>query len=73
MRYDISHIGSKIKKLRKQNGLSQMQLAVKANLGVHTVHQWEQNIAYPSLMSIIILCDVLDCKFEDLVERKVTK
>lgn len=70
MNYTADNISARLKELRKREGLSQMQLAVKMQTTVHSIQQWEQRIALPSLDSLMRLCTALDCEIEDIIERR---
>ena len=62
-------IGESIKKLRKQRGLTQAQLATV--IGVHTcqISTWETGRMFPSVLNCITLADVLGVTLDELVGR----
>ena len=50
-------IGEKIRVLRKNNGLSQEDLALELGLSRQTVHKWEKDAMQPSADNLKSLCD----------------
>lgn len=61
---------SKIKELRKAAGLTQQQLADKAEIKLRTLVSYEQNQRNPegmALLTAIKLADVLGCEPRDLI------
>lgn len=63
---------NKLKTARQAAGLSQSQLAEKANLNVRTIQHYEQgskNFDHARLDTILKVCLALKCKFEDVVEN----
>lgn len=52
-------LGKRIKKLRKDKGLTQAQLGNLVNKGESTVRTWELDRSQPSPQTIRLLCDVL--------------
>jgi len=54
------NIGSAIKQIRKQKGLSQKDLAEKCNLSVNALCQIETNSAFPQKSTIKSVCDALE-------------
>lgn len=72
---EISHEARKetrLKRYRSLVGLSQRELAERADIPVRTIQQYEQrqkNINKAQLEYVIRLSKVLHCSVEDLVER----
>ena len=52
-------IGERIKELRKQNNISQVQLAKSLNISRQAVSKWENDLAEPDTLNLIQLADVL--------------
>ena len=48
-------IGEKLSKLRKENGISQEELAEKVNVSRQSVSKWEMNQALPQIDKILII------------------
>lgn len=59
---------SVLKKLRIQKGLSQEELAFKANLHRTYISQLERGLKSPTLNTISILADVLDVSLAQFVK-----
>lgn len=62
---------NKLSKLRKNNNLSQEQLADKLGVSRQAVSKWESGLTYPDMEKIIQLCKLLDCNLEDLLDDGV--
>lgn len=60
-------LGEKIKKLRKENNLSQEQLAEKLNVSRQAISKWEANKAYPDIENLILLRKIFDVTLDDLI------
>lgn len=69
---DQKKIGSLLKELRTQKGLTQEQLAEKLNVTNRTVSRWENGNNMPDLSIIVELADFYDINIRDLLngERK---
>lgn len=63
----------KLQKMRKAKGLSQSQLAERADLNVRTLQHYEQGskcFDNANMTTILKVCLALECKMEDIVENK---
>ena len=61
---------SKLKERREASGLSQSQLAEKAELSKRTLQELEQgrrDINGVKLLTLLKICDTLGCRLEDIV------
>ena len=63
-------IGDKIYKLRKENNLSQEELANKLNVSRQTVSKWELGDSCPDFDKIVPLCDIFNISTEELLRGK---
>lgn len=64
---------SKLKTTRQAKGLSQSQLAEKANMNVRTLQHYEQGskvFDHARIDTILRVCLALDCKLEDIIENQ---
>lgn len=63
----------KLKEMRQAAGLSQSQLAEKANINARTLQHYEQgskNFDHARMDTIFRVCLALNCKFEDVIENQ---
>lgn len=63
----------KLKELRMKAGLSQSQLAEKADINLRTIQHYEQGskiFDHARIDTIFKVCIALDCKLEDIIENK---
>jgi transcriptional regulator with XRE-family HTH domain len=58
----------KLQKLRKEKNYSQEILANKLEVSRQSVSKWETGSARPDMEKIIQMCEVLDCKLDDLLD-----
>lgn len=69
MSREISQIGKNIKKLRKQNGLSQDRLSKLADISYNTVIKLESGgITNPSIATLQKLTKALNVSVDDLLK-----
>ncbi len=67
-------IGQNISKLRKDNGLTQAELAEKLNVSVQAISKWENDISYPDIERIGQLAYALNTSAEAIINReRITK
>lgn len=63
----------KLKEMRQAANLSQSQLAEKAGLSLRTLQHYEQGAKefdHARIDTILKVCLVLNCKFEDIIENQ---
>lgn len=60
-------LGEKIQQLRKENNLSQEQLAEKVNISRQAISKWELDITAPDIQSIILLCKIFNVTSDELI------
>ena len=58
-------IGEKIKELRNEKGLSQMQLAKMIGVSQKAIDYWERNVNEPKASYIIALVKTFDVTFDE--------
>lgn len=63
----ILNLGDRIKNLRKENNLSQEQLAQKLNVSRQAISKWESNRAYPDIDNLVLLRNIFKVTLDDLV------
>ena len=59
-------LGERIMKLRKQAGVSQLDLAKMLDVSRQAVSKWENDLAFPDVSNLIKLADLLDTDIEYL-------
>lgn len=65
--------GKLISELRKQQGLTQQQLADKLNLSNKTISKWECGLGSPDLSNLPILADTLGVSVDELLRGKLSR
>lgn len=63
----MEYFGNKLKAVRKNRGMTQMELAKRLNVVKGTVSAYEQGLSYPTVETLIKLCDVLDTSADYLL------
>ena len=58
-------IGEKIKELRTEKGLSQMQLSKLINVSQKAIDYWERDVNEPKASYIISLVKIFDISFDE--------
>lgn len=64
-------IAEKIKQLRKDNNMTQENLAEKLNVSRQTISRWETNIAIPDANNIVAISKVFNITTDELLDYKV--
>ena len=64
-------LSENLKKIRKDNNLSQEQLAEELGVSRQAISKWESGAAYPEMDKIIQLCDKFDLNIDDLLHRNI--
>ena len=57
--------------LRKQNNLSQEELADKLGVSRQAVSKWESGGTYPDMDKLLSICEIFNCTIDQLVKGKV--
>lgn len=64
-------LSDNIKKLRKDNGFSQEDFAVRLNVVRQTVSKWENGLSVPDAEMLIKIADELNTTVSDLLDTKI--
>ena len=64
-------IAEKIKKLRKDNNMTQEDLAEKLNFSRQTISKWETNVVIPDADNIVSICKLFNITTDELLDYKV--
>ena len=60
-----------IKKIRKDNNLSQEDLADSLGVSRQAISKWESGVAYPEMDKIISICQKFDVNIDDLLNKDI--
>lgn len=60
-------IGDKIKKLRKQNHMTQEELSEKLHISRQTISKWETGSALPDINNVILICSIFEISTDELL------
>ena len=63
----------KLRKLRKEQGLSQNEVAEYLNLSRQAISQWETGKVYPDIENVVLLCDLYNISSDELLGVKKEK
>lgn len=66
-----NNLANNLKKLRKDNNLSQEQLADKLGVSRQAISKWESGSAYPEMEKIIQICQLFDININDLLNNDI--
>ena len=61
-------LGTMIAELRKEKGLTQLELANMMNVTDKAVSKWERDISCPDISSIPRLAEILGVSVDDLIK-----
>lgn len=60
-----------LKRIRKENNLSQEELAEKLNVSRQSVSKWEQGITYPEMDKMLEICKLFNVNIDDLINGDI--
>ena len=63
--------GAKLKEIRKNEGLSQEQLADKIGVSRQAITKWETGRALPDMENMIILAEIFKTTLDELVSQAI--
>ena len=63
-------LGAMIAELRKQHGMTQLELAEKMGVTDKAVSKWERDLSCPDINSLPTLAEVLGVSVEELMQTK---
>lgn len=64
--------GENLYNLRKKSKMTQDVLAEKVGVSRQSVSKWENGESYPEMDNILILCNIFNCKINDLVHEDLS-
>ncbi|MDD2409486.1 MAG: helix-turn-helix transcriptional regulator [Bacilli bacterium] len=65
------NLSSNLKKIRKENNLSQEDLAEKIGVSRQSVSKWESGQAYPEMDKMVQLCNLFNLNIDDLLNQDI--
>ena len=65
--------GGKVASLRKEKGMTQLELAQKMGVTDKAVSKWERHLSLPDVSSLPRLAEVLDVSVEELLQAKTAR
>ena len=63
-------LGTMISELRKQHGMTQLELAEKMGVTDKAVSKWERDLSCPDINSVPTLAEILGVSVEELMQSK---
>ena len=67
----IVNFSENLKKIRKDNNLSQEQLAEQLGVSRQSVSKWESGQAYPEMDKMLQLCQLFNLNIDDLLNQDI--
>lgn len=64
--------GDNLKRIRKKTKITQEDLAEKVGVSRQSVSKWECSEAYPEMKNILKLCEIFNCKLNEIVNEDLT-
>ena len=61
-------IGEQIRKIRKNENLSQEQLGQKMNVTRQAIYKWESGKGYPDIQNLIMLSELFEISLDELIK-----
>lgn len=65
--------GKKVSFLRKERGMTQLELAEKMGVTDKAVSKWERDLSYPDIHSICKLAEIFEKSVDDLMHVQTTE
>lgn len=62
--------GNTIARLRKENGMTQLELAEKMGVTDKAVSKWERDLSYPDINSIAKLAEIFNVSVDEFMQTK---
>ena len=65
-------LSENLKKIRKENNLSQEQLAEQLGVSRQAVSKWESGQSYPEMDKVLNICKLYNYNIDELLNENVT-
>lgn len=69
----MQKIGLRLQRIRKQNGVSQKELAKELHVQRQTISSYERGVSTPDIYILIAMADYFEITVDELVGRKRKK
>ena len=66
-----SNLAKNLKKIRKENNLSQEDLASILGVSRQAISKWESKVSYPEMDKIVLLCKKFNLNIDDLLHKDI--
>ena len=66
-------LGEKLAKARKENNITQEQLADKLGVSRQSISKWESDVAYPETDKLIRMSELFNCSLDYLLKEDMTE
>ena len=66
-----NNFSENIKRIRRENNLSQEQLAEEVGVSRQAISKWESGAAYPEMNKIVLLCEKFNLNIDDLLNKDI--
>lgn len=64
-------LGDNLKRLRRDNNMSQEQLAEMLNVSRQSVSKWESDISYPEMEKMLQICKIFNINIDELLNQDI--
>ena len=65
------NLADNLKKIRKDNNLSQEQLAEKLGVSRQSVSKWESGLSYPEMDKVLQICQLFNLNINELINEDI--
>ena len=66
-------VGTRIKKFRERQNISQDELALKIFVSRQTISNWETNKSYPDMKSLVMLSNIFNVSLDDFIKGDIVE
>ena len=66
-------VGTRIKKFRERQNISQDELALKIFVSRQTISNWETNKSYPDIKSLVMLSNIFNVSLDDFIKGDIVE
>ena len=70
---NFMNLSDNLKKIRKENNLSQEQLAEKLGVSRQAVSKWESGISYPEMDKVMQICQLFNININELIHENISE